>query len=141
MNEQTDRLVRNIIQALNSHDVEGILSFYAPDYSGSDVAEANPQQGLEGMRRSLTAYLSAFPDLRLGEFETVGQDSRVAVRWVAHGTHRGTVMKIPPTGRRISVYGSSFLTLNGGRIQRSITVWDVAGMLRSIGLLPDLLND
>lgn len=132
------RLVRNLIEALNTHDLDVVASFYASDYSGSDVARAKTQQGRASLRQDLADCLSAFPDLCLREVETVGRDGRVAVHWIARGTHQGTLMRIPPTGRTVSFCGSSFLTVKNGEIQRAITVWDVAGMLRAIGLLPEL---
>lgn len=138
---QTFKFVQDLIKALNDHDLDTVASFYAPDFSGSDVSQAKPQQGRAALRRNLAECLSAFPDFRLDHIETVDQDSRVAVRWIARGTHRGTVMRIPPTGRTVSFCGSCFLTLRNGQIERAITVWDVAGMLRSIGLLPELHSE
>jgi hypothetical protein len=37
------------------------------------------------------------------------------------------------------VRGVSLLTLESGKIKHAHYIWDVAGLLRAIGLLPDLL--
>jgi len=47
-------------------------------------------------------------------------------------------MNIPPTGRAVAVRGTSVLTVEDGKIKRAFRIWDVAGLLRSIGLLPEL---
>jgi hypothetical protein len=47
-------------------------------------------------------------------------------------------MNIPPTGRPINARGVSMLTVESGKVWRANYIWDVAGMLREIGLLPDL---
>jgi hypothetical protein len=47
-------------------------------------------------------------------------------------------MNIPPTGRNVEVLGTSVLTVGDGKIARGLYIWDVAGLLRSIGLLPEL---
>jgi len=47
-------------------------------------------------------------------------------------------MNIPATGRTVAVLGATFLTVRDGLIAGSETVWDIAGFLRSVGLLPDL---
>jgi hypothetical protein len=47
-------------------------------------------------------------------------------------------MKIPATGRKVVVQGMSMLTLRDGKITRGLHVWDVAGLLRAMGLLPVL---
>jgi predicted ester cyclase len=58
--------------------------------------------------------------------------------WTARGTHRGSVMNIPPTGRAINVRGVSVLTIENAQVKNAIYIWDVAGLLRNIGLLPEL---
>ena len=83
-------------------------------------------------------YLRAFPDLRFVEEEIVVQDNRAVLVWTAHGTHGGKLMRIPPTGRKIAVRGTSVLTVEDGKVTRGLYVWDVAGLLRTIGLLPEL---
>lgn len=141
MTQPSGKFVQDLIKALNNHDLDAVASFYATDFSGSDVCQVKPQLGRAALRRTLSECLKAFPDFKLREIETVDQDSRLAVRWIARGTHQGTVMRIPPTGRAVSFCGTSFLTLRNGKIKRAITVWDVAGMLRSIGLLPELQSE
>ncbi len=138
MDEAISEFVQNLIQAWNKHDIQAVTAFYAPDYIGLDVGEAKPQKGPEAVRKSLALYLSAFPDLHLREIETVIQNPHIAVRWIARGTHQGALMNIPPTGREITFCGSSFFTLMDGKITHAQTIWDVAGVLREIGLLPEL---
>jgi hypothetical protein len=70
--------------------------------------------------------------------ETLVKDATVIAVWTARGSHRGPFLNIPPTKRRFEVRGVSKLSFQGGRVQRDIHVWDVAGLLRAIGLLPDL---
>jgi hypothetical protein len=47
-------------------------------------------------------------------------------------------MNIPPTGRAIVLHGVSLLTVSSGKITRASYLWDVAGLLRCLGLLPEL---
>ncbi len=114
------------------------MTFYAPDYTGIDVAEAAPQRGPDGIRYTLTRYMSAFPDLYFTPEATLFHDDQVAMFWSAQGTHWGPLMNIPPTGRIVRVRGVSLLTVTNGKVSRGLYIWDVAGLLRNIGLLPDL---
>jgi hypothetical protein len=60
--EATLRLVRDLLEAWNAHDVERIKTFYAPDYTGVDVVgQANPQNGPQGVSRLVKRYLQASP--------------------------------------------------------------------------------
>jgi hypothetical protein len=47
-------------------------------------------------------------------------------------------MNIQATGRSVAMRGMSLLTLEDGKIKCGLYIWDVAGLLRSIGLLPEL---
>lgn len=127
-----------LVEAWNSHDVERVAALYSPAYKGTDVAHALPQVGPEGIIQMVQMYLRAFPDLHFMHEETIIQGNRAALVWRARGTHRGTLMKIPATGRQIDACGTLLLTVENGKVTQGASIWDVAGLLRSIGLLPDL---
>jgi steroid delta-isomerase-like uncharacterized protein len=138
MSESLQQFTHDLVEAWNSHDVNRAARFYASDYVGNDVAQAKPHRGPEGLRDFITQYQIAFPDFRLSTDETIIDGDRVALAWTARATHRGTMMNIPPTGRAISVRGVSLLTIENDKIQRATYIWDVAGLLRAVGLLPEL---
>jgi steroid delta-isomerase-like uncharacterized protein len=127
-----------ITQAWNSHDIEEVLRFYSSDYIGEDVGQAFLLRGHEGIRVMLENYWQAFPDLEFTVTDTVIQDSRMAIVWMAEGTHQGTIMNIPQTGHRLEVRGVSIIDVEEGLVVRGQYVWDLAGMLRHMGLLPEL---
>jgi steroid delta-isomerase-like uncharacterized protein len=127
-----------INQAWNSHDIEKVLGFYSSHYIGEDVGQAFLLRGREGIRAMLENYWQAFPDLEFTMTDAVVQDSRVAIVWMAEGTHQGTIMNIPPTGRKVAVRGVSVIDVQDGLVVRGQYVWDLAGMLRHMGLLPEL---
>jgi steroid delta-isomerase-like uncharacterized protein len=127
-----------INQAWNSHDFESVLSFYSPDYVGSDVGHPALQQGHEGLREMVRTYWKAFPDLQFVVTDKLIEDSRLAFVWVAEGTHQGPIMNIPPTGHKVQVRGMSVINIENGLVVRGQYIWDLAGMLRHLGLLPEL---
>lgn len=127
-----------INEAWNSHDIEKVLSFYSADYIADDVGQASPLRGHEGLRAMLETYWLAFPDLQFRVTDRLIQDSRLVVVWVAEGTHQGTIMNIPPTGHKVEVRGVSIIDVENGLVVRGQYVWDLAGMLRHMGLLPEL---
>jgi steroid delta-isomerase-like uncharacterized protein len=127
-----------INQAWNSHDIEKVLSFYSPEYVGDDVGQASLLRGHEGLRAMLEMYWQAFPDLQFRVTDRLIQDSRLVVVWVAEGTHQGTIMNIPPTGHKVEVRGVSIIDVENGKVVRGQYIWDLAGMLRHMGLLPEL---
>ena len=128
----------SITHAWNSHDIERVLSFYSDDYVASDVGRAALQRGHPGLRDMLEAYWRAFPDLQFQVIERVIEKTRLAIVWVAEGTHHGSFMNIPPTGHLVQVRGVSVIEVQDGLVVRGQYIWDLAGMLRHMGLLPEL---
>jgi len=90
------------------------------------------------MRRAMAGYCRALPDIRFALDDLVVAGDRVVVVWTATGTHLGVLMNIPPSGRRVSVRGVATFIVRDGLICRATYIWDVASLLRSIGLLPEL---
>jgi steroid delta-isomerase-like uncharacterized protein len=127
-----------INEAWNSHDIEKVISFYSPDYTGDDIGQASLQHGHEGLRALLENYWRAFPDLRFKFISTLAEGNRVVIVWVGEGTHQGTIMNIPPTGHKVRVRGASIMDVENDLIVRGQHIWDLAGMLRHMGLLPEL---
>jgi steroid delta-isomerase-like uncharacterized protein len=127
-----------INKAWNSHNMENVLRFYSSDYVGSDVGQPTLQRGHEGLREMLQTYWRAFPDLHFEVTDKMIEDSRVAILWVAEGTHQGPIMNIPPTGHKVWVRGMSVIHVKNGLVVGGQYIWDQAGMLRHLGLLPEL---
>jgi steroid delta-isomerase-like uncharacterized protein len=136
--EATNSLITDLLAAWNTHDIDRAVTFYAPDYEGIDVNEAGPHFGPTGARQYISRYLQAFPDLIITAEPPIIQGDRLALVWLAEGTHQGRLMNIPATGHPVQVRGVSLLTVAAGQVVRGTYIWDVAGLLRSIGLLPEL---
>jgi steroid delta-isomerase-like uncharacterized protein len=138
----TEVIMRDILNRLiatwNTHDLDQLVTYYADDYEGSDVGLAQNYHGLSGLREMATAYYTAFPDLAFTLTQTIVENNCAVLTWKSSGTHRGKIMNIPPTGRLISVSGITSLKIKNGQVWQSTVLWDVAGLLREIGLLPDL---
>jgi steroid delta-isomerase-like uncharacterized protein len=136
--DQLGRLAHDLIAAWNDHDARRVASLFAEDYVGDDVSLAEPLHGPRDVRRLVLYNLLGYPDLHFELHDTLTQGDRIALIWTVRGTHRGRVMNIPPTEAQVEARGITVLTVREGKIWRSLRVWDVAGMLRNIGLLPDL---
>lgn len=138
MSHEITPLITDLLDAWNAHNLDRIASFYAPEYEGIDVAYAFPRRGREDIRQTMALYLQAFPDLHVTLESLVVQDNRAALAWIGRGTHQGRLMNIPPTGREVKIRGTTFFTIHDNQITHGLFVWDVAGALRAIGLLPEL---
>jgi len=131
-------VAREVIDAWNQHDCERLRALYSCDYEGFDIAQSKPIRGSEIVGQIFTRYIKAFPDLHMSVLDMFHRDGQVVVYWNASGTHTGTIMHIPPTGRPFEVRGVSILSIERGLVRNGHIIWDLAGLLRSIGLLPEL---
>lgn len=138
MTSDLTQYAETINEAWNSHDIENVIRFYAPNYIGEDIGLAAPLQGRDGMRMMLEQYWRAFPDLKFRVISTLVEGERLAILWIGEGTHQGTMMNIPPTGHKVQVRGVSIIDIQEGLIVHGQYIWDLAGMLRHMGLLPAL---
>lgn len=80
---------------------------------------------------------AAFPDLILSIDDMVVEEDKMAVRAKARGTHRGTYMGIPATGKQMEMTGIQIAKAVGGK---SLEMWeevDALGMMIQLGVIPD----
>ena len=138
MSTTTEQLATMLTEACNTHDIERVAALYAPSYEGIDVGHAMPHHGPDEVRQVLKRYLQAFPDLQFRLEEMLTESQHIVLVWTAEGTHRGPLMNIPATGRKVQVRSVSVLTVRDQQIVHGLYIWDVAGLLRHIGLLPEL---
>ncbi len=130
--------VDNLFAAWNAHDVTGVLNHYTADYEELDVARAMPLRGHAEVHSLMASYLRAFPDLAITLDDCLVDGDRMALYWTWQGTQRGTFMHSPPTGHTVRVRGTSLVALEYGKIRRALRIWDLAGLLRDLKLLPEL---
>lgn len=126
-----------LMAAWNAHDKQRLLDLYHPDFDGVDLSESKLAGGLNDAGRMLDYILTAFPDLKMEMLEHGSDGDQVFFFWQASGHQRGRLMNIPPTGKPVTFQGSTFFRLLDGKIIRSRRIWDVASVLRQIGLLPE----
>ncbi len=138
MDLESDRLLNGLFEAINSHNTDNVAIWLSPGYEGHDVAEPGPIVGPDAACSTFEKYFRAFPDLNIAPKQVVAGKDCVAVYWTAEATHGGSWMRIPATGRRVSFDGVWIIQLKQGQIERWRCMWDLAGLLRKLGLLPEL---
>jgi predicted ester cyclase len=84
-----------------------------------------------------TAFYAGFPDIFHTVDETLVDGNRVATRFTLRGTHTGSFMGIPASGKRIEVQAFVWLTTQQGKVTRLQALFDQLGLLRQIGALPE----
>ena len=129
-------VVRQFIdETLNRGDIEGAARFV-----WEDVVEQAPFPGqcpgLAGLQDVLRAMRAAFPDLHWSVEEQLADGDRVLTRFEWTGTHRGPFLGVPPTARRVAVWGMVIDRLVEGRIKETRILMDTLGLMTQLGAQP-----
>ena len=91
------------------------------------------RQGHEGFAK---AFYAALPDMHHQIEDVFASGDKVAVRFVIHGKHTGGFFGIPPTNHTVAVTAHVLLHLENGRVRKLFGIFDEAGLLRQLGVLP-----
>lgn len=133
-----DAPVRTLFRALNARDAAAAAAELAPTYRGVDATRSTVTVGVDDAQAEIEAGLNAFGDATFTIHQHVVQSPRVSIFWSVEAVHEGPFLQIPATQRPVSVSGTSLFTVRDGQITRGVHLWDLAGLLRELGLLPDL---
>jgi hypothetical protein len=101
----------------NQGDLSVIDELFSPEYQDHDAAAQTGASGLGAARRFIEMFRAA--------------------RWIASGTHEGTLIGVPATHRRVEVSGISIDRFDEeGRFAEGWGNWDGIALLRQVGALP-----
>jgi steroid delta-isomerase-like uncharacterized protein len=101
--------------------------------------------GREQRRQVLEDIFTTFPDWRMDIIEIIAERDLVVMRANVTGTHLGiqrmnvnggTLIGVPPTGKRFKVLHTHWYRVRDGRIIEHWANRDDLGMTRQLGLLP-----
>lgn len=133
------RPVIEFAEALNRGDVDAAVEQLAPDaLHHGRVSNYRP----EGVRVLFGMLRGVFPDLRLDIRDLEVEGNRVVSRVVATGTHTGSFLGKPATGRPVvweSVDIAEIDTERGLIAGRVWNLWSDETLWRDIGFVPALM--
>jgi predicted ester cyclase len=97
---------------------------------------SGPSMDYAGHQGFAQGFYAGFPDATHQIEDVIGTPEAVVVRFVLEGTHGGSFFGIPASQRRIRVPAHALLRVHEGRVRELLAVFDEAGLLRQIGVLP-----
>ena len=80
-----------------------------------------------------SAACSVFPDFRNTVEEMVAEGDKVAARLTYRGTHRGEILGVAATGRRVRYSGMALFSFQAGRIRDAGVLGDRLELLQALG--------
>lgn len=124
---------RYIEEAWNKGNVGIIDELMAPDYkrylTGATLDREGQKQRILGFRR-------AFPDIHLAIERMVGEGELVTFHLLMSGTHQGTFLGVPATGKQMKTIAIDIARFEDGKVVEQWGVTDLLAVMQQIGALP-----
>jgi steroid delta-isomerase-like uncharacterized protein len=120
------------ITAWNSHDPAKWAAFFTSDIFYEDVTFGEISRGSAEASKFAASFFSDVPDLKLELVEASVEGNHGSIQWILSGSDKG-VFK---TGRKFKVRGASIISIDHGKISRSIDYYDLATIMKQLGVLP-----
>lgn len=103
----------------------------APDYVLHDPT-IGEVKGKDGVRKYLTEFFDALPDLSMKLEDLLAEGDRAVYRFTCAGTHKGMLMGFPPTGNRVQATCMCIGRLAGGKIAEEWQLMDAHGLFKQL---------
>lgn len=119
--EEIKAMVRRLVEARNSHDVEASVSFF-------------PAERQEYVRQAFNKVTEAFPDVQTALEELIAEGDKVVLRWSFQGIHLGLYRAIPATGNRVNYTGIDIYKIVDGQIVSLVRETDNLAVRQQLGV-------
>lgn len=128
-NKEVLELIMN--HAFNERKFELLQDVVSDEYAGP-----NSLRGAEGFQAPIQQLLKGFPDARWNIQQIIAEDNNVFVSWKLEGTHTGTWLNIPATGKKVSGAAMGIYELKDGKVVKAQVLTDRLGFLQALEVLP-----
>lgn len=125
--------VRRGFEAVNQKNLAVFDELLDPDVVFHNASTT--MQGLEAYKQFLSMYITAFPDLQFTVEDMIAEGDRVVARCTTRGTHQGTFMGIPPTGKQVKTTLIFIDRIVNGKGVEQWSNGDDLGLLQQLGVI------
>jgi steroid delta-isomerase-like uncharacterized protein len=124
-------------KVLSAGDLDELDRYLDPGFVDHNPFPDQPP-GVAGVKQIFADMQAGFPDLSFTVNDMVAEDNTVVARISVKGTHKGTYMGVPPTGKQVKIDGIDVLRFADGRVAERWGQFDDLAMLQQLGLVPEL---
>jgi len=118
-------------QVWRNRDAGAIALLLAPDSTGHHEGGFE-SHGPADFAKLHASMLDAFPDFSMELLGVLGENDQACLHWRAKGTHTGSGLGIPPSGKSISIRGMTWIRVQDGRIVEGWDCWNQGALLAEL---------
>ena len=133
--EEMTALMTRWRTAFADRDTDTLIATHAEDCVIESPTAGGVTRGREGAARVYDAWFTAFPDLTVVAGDMLIDQNRAAHSLVLSGTHTGTFLGLPATGKPFRVPLLLLVKAEKGLITHVRPFYDFSGVLIQIGVL------
>ncbi len=127
---------RYVDEIQNAHSLDAIDSLFAEDFVDHMASMGRLfLGGMDGLKRGYATFLDAFPDLHVTVEDMIAEGDKVVAYKTLSGTHRGTHLEIPPTGKRVQYQIISIYRIKNGKIAEYWGLQDEISLKRQLDVI------
>jgi steroid delta-isomerase-like uncharacterized protein len=132
--EELKALERRSYEEMNKKNLVALSELYANDFV-AHTGVGGERRGLEEYKKYVNEMITAFPDFHFTVHDILAESDKVVVRWTLTGTHKGEFSGIPPTNKKVTVWGIDIDRVAGGKFVEGWCRFDTLGMMQQLGLI------
>lgn len=137
MTADPEKRIRELIAAINAHDIESVLSFFADAFLWEEViADPIVARNKEELRTRLQDLFTSCPDIGVELTSYFNAGDRECLEWISSGTLKRDMPGFPATGKSFSYRHAIVVETREGKICRFSIYADMLTFMRQLGLLP-----
>jgi steroid delta-isomerase-like uncharacterized protein len=140
--EELERLDDRGMAAWDDHDVDAWDALFADGFVYHDWTVPEPIRDRKGLRQAFSAWMTAFPDMKVKTVNRVVGDDAIAGEVEFQGSNTGPMvmggMEMPPTNKHAVGRGAYIAKVRDGKIVEFRSFPDAAGMMMQLGLMPEM---
>jgi steroid delta-isomerase-like uncharacterized protein len=111
---------------------QAVEEYFASDFVDHTPGLSGPDR--EGQKRAAQQMWEAFPDLHTDTADMMVEGDRVMLHYHAVGTHKGEIMGVAPTNKKVCMGGMSVYRIENGKIKEHWGYFDTMNLMEQLGM-------
>jgi predicted ester cyclase len=132
--EENKKIVQRYQNIYNSNNLDALDEVVSKDLLTPKIMPGIPT-GIAGAKAAHRIMLAGFPDYQTVIDDLFAEGDKVAARITMSGTHTGSFIGIPPTGKHVLFTGIYIARIADGKIVEHWGEEDGMSLLQQLGVL------
>jgi steroid delta-isomerase-like uncharacterized protein len=137
--EQNKATIRKWVEeGWNKGDLALADEVYTADVVQHDPNSPMPVMNSGALKAYVSTFRTAFPDIHFTIEDLIAEGDKVFWRFNSHGTHKGPLGPLPPTGKPGDVSGMVLFRFVNAKVAEVWVNVDNLGLLQQLGVIPKM---